>query len=168
MAILGCCAAVVWLLWRHLSAHSCVRAVLQAVMQFLRLALPLLTVWVDNQGIIDGCQCGRTWCCATARPAADLWREFWRLLGEIGDGVHFRRCKGHTTEAIIQANLGKITRGRTVIIVSHRLASLTSCDNIVVLDQGKVFEQGRHSELVAGQGIYAQLWRQQTDHMSPV
>ena len=72
------------------------------------------------------------------------------------------------SEAIIQANLGKITQGRTVIIVSHRLASLTSCDNIVVLDQGKVFEQGRHADLVAAHGIYAQLWHQQTDHMSPV
>ena len=49
------------------------RAELWAVIQMLTLALPPLTIWVDNKEVVDGWGRGRTWCCAAVRPAADLW-----------------------------------------------------------------------------------------------
>eukprot|EP00972_Heterocapsa_arctica_P031709 4670412-Heterocapsa_arctica.AAC.1 len=56
---------------------SSLRAEIWAVVEMLRLAVPPLTVWVDNQGVVDGWARGWQWCCASARPAADLWRRFW-------------------------------------------------------------------------------------------
>ena len=68
----------------------------------LRLALPPLTVWLDNQGVVDGYKKGKRWCCASTRPAADLWREFWRLIDDIGCGIVISKCKGHATEVDVQ------------------------------------------------------------------
>ena len=66
------------------------------------------------------------------------------------------------SEAIIQRNLGKIARGRTVIIVSHRLTTLTKCDGIVVLERGKVEDIGTHRKLLDSCRVYQELWYQQT------
>lgn len=68
------------------------------------------------------------------------------------------------SEAIIQANLRKIARGRTVVIVSHRLSTLTGCDTIVVLDRGKIEKTGSHRELLDGSKVYKDLWYQQMGH----
>jgi ATP-binding cassette, subfamily B, bacterial HlyB/CyaB len=68
------------------------------------------------------------------------------------------------SEAIIQANLRKIARGRTVILVSHRLSTLTSCDSIIVLDRGKIEKMGRHRDLLEGSKVYQELWYQQMGH----
>lgn len=65
------------------------------------------------------------------------------------------------SEAIVQANLMSIARGRTVIIISHRLSSLVPSDAILVLDQGKVMDIGRHDELLERCSIYRHLWDQQ-------
>ena len=70
----------------------------------LELAEPPLTVWVDNKGVVDGWGRGRTWCCAAARPAADLWRRLWFLVEDIGsDNIAIRKCKGHATQADVDA-----------------------------------------------------------------
>ncbi|MFC0267082.1 ABC transporter ATP-binding protein [Kushneria aurantia] len=53
-------------------------------------------------------------------------------------------------------------RGRSRMIVSHRLSAVQQCDNIVVLDEGRAVEQGRHDALLARDGHYARLWRQQS------
>jgi ATP-binding cassette subfamily B protein len=66
------------------------------------------------------------------------------------------------SEAIIQRNLGVIAKGRTVIIVSHRLATLTACDQIVVLERGKVDMTGTHQQLLQSCRVYQDLWYQQT------
>jgi ATP-binding cassette, subfamily B, bacterial HlyB/CyaB len=66
------------------------------------------------------------------------------------------------SEFIIRQNLRRIARSRTVIIVSHRLASLAEADNIVVLDRGTVVGMGNHRELLAGCAPYRHLWHQQT------
>ncbi len=66
------------------------------------------------------------------------------------------------TEAAIQRSMERITVGRTTIVIAHRLSTVRSADQIFVLDQGRLCEQGRHEELVAADGIYASLWRVQT------
>jgi ATP-binding cassette subfamily B protein len=69
------------------------------------------------------------------------------------------------SEAVVSANLMRIASGRTMIIVSHRLASLTECDQILVMDQGKVLDVGPHSVLLERCGLYRQLWFQQNRHL---
>jgi len=69
------------------------------------------------------------------------------------------------SEAVVNANLSRIASGRTMVIVSHRLASLTECDQILVLEQGKVADMGPHSELLTRCAIYRQLWTQQNRHL---
>jgi ATP-binding cassette subfamily B protein len=49
-------------------------------------------------------------------------------------------------------------RDRTVLVIAHRLATIRGADTIAVLDGGRIAERGRHSELLAHNGIYAQLW----------
>jgi ATP-binding cassette subfamily B protein len=68
------------------------------------------------------------------------------------------------SEAIIRQNLKQIARGRTVVIVSHRLSTLVDADAILVLDRGKVADIGRHEHLVARCVTYRHLWMQQTRH----
>lgn len=65
------------------------------------------------------------------------------------------------TERAIQENLDKLIEGRTAIIIAHRLSTLRNADRILVLRDGRVAEDGRHSELVEGNGVYADLWRVQ-------
>jgi len=65
------------------------------------------------------------------------------------------------TEAAIQRSMQVITQGRTTLVVAHRLSTIVNADRIYVLDQGRIAEQGSHAELLAGDGIYAALWRVQ-------
>lgn len=65
-------------------------------------------------------------------------------------------------EAAIQASLNKLMTNKTVIAIAHRLSTIAQMDRLIVLDQGKIVEQGTHAELVAAGGIYAQLWAHQT------
>lgn len=65
------------------------------------------------------------------------------------------------TEAEIQATLDRIAESRTTIIIAHRLSTIADADNILVLEQGEVREQGTHSELLAKRGLYAEMWARQ-------
>jgi len=67
----------------------------------------------------------------------------------------------YESERIIQENLGRICRGRTVFIIAHRLSTLRHADRILVLDKGQLVEQGSHNELMARPGIYHHLFSQQ-------
>jgi ATP-binding cassette subfamily B protein len=69
------------------------------------------------------------------------------------------------SEAIIQANLREIARGRTLLIVSHRLTSLAHADSILVLDRGKLIANAPHAELLETCDVYRRLWQQQTQAM---
>ncbi len=61
-------------------------------------------------------------------------------------------------EALIQRAFAQLTKGRTVIMIAHRLSTVVGADKILVLDQGSVAEQGTHQELTAAGGLYAKMW----------
>ncbi|OCL06616.1 putative transport protein [Glonium stellatum] len=66
------------------------------------------------------------------------------------------------TEKQIQTSLEKASEGRTTITIAHRLSTITKADQIIVLHQGRIAEKGRHAELLAKGGRYAQMWNKQT------
>ncbi|MCU4449136.1 ABC transporter ATP-binding protein/permease [Acinetobacter lwoffii] len=68
-------------------------------------------------------------------------------------------------EAAIQNSLDDLMQGKTVIAIAHRLSTIAQMDRLIVMDQGRIAEQGTHDELVALNGIYAQLWQRQTGGM---
>jgi ATP-binding cassette, subfamily B, multidrug efflux pump len=63
------------------------------------------------------------------------------------------------TEQIIQKALTTLLKGRTSFVIAHRLSTITNADKIVVIQDGKIVEQGRHAELLTAQGIYYELYR---------
>jgi ATP-binding cassette, subfamily B, multidrug efflux pump len=65
-------------------------------------------------------------------------------------------------EAAIQSSLGTLMQGRTVIAIAHRLSTIAQMDRLVVLDRGRIVEQGSHDELLRRNGTYASLWRRQS------
>jgi ATP-binding cassette, subfamily B, bacterial HlyB/CyaB len=70
----------------------------------------------------------------------------------------------YESERIIQANMRSITKGRTVIIIAHRLAAVRHSDRIIAISEGRIVEDGTHQELVARPGgVYAKLWGMQSD-----
>ena len=66
------------------------------------------------------------------------------------------------SEALIQDALVKLMKGRTSIVVAHRLSTIAGMDRIVVLENGKIAEQGKHSDLVNSAGAYSKLWSRQS------
>ena len=70
------------------------------------------------------------------------------------------------SEALVNANLVRIGKGRTMVIVSHRLSSLVNCDLIMVLDQGKMIDIAPHDTLLGRCSIYRTLWNQQNRHIA--
>ncbi|MCR4711419.1 MAG: ABC transporter ATP-binding protein, partial [Clostridia bacterium] len=61
-------------------------------------------------------------------------------------------------EALIQKAFTVLTKGRTVIMIAHRLSTVVGADKIIVLDSGHVAEEGTHAQLVAAGGLYARMW----------
>jgi ATP-binding cassette, subfamily B, bacterial len=71
------------------------------------------------------------------------------------------------TESLVLDALAKLVRGRTTLVIAHRLSTLRDADRILVLDRGALVEQGTHDALIAGGGLYAQLWRRQMRRADP-
>ena len=65
-------------------------------------------------------------------------------------------------EAAIQESLDKMMEGKTVIAIAHRLSTIAAMDRLIVLDKGRIIEEGSHTELLAKQGLYAKLWAHQS------
>lgn len=61
-------------------------------------------------------------------------------------------------EVLIQKAFARLTKGRTVIMIAHRLSTVVGADKILVLDKGRMMEQGTHPELIAAGGLYARMW----------
>lgn len=61
-------------------------------------------------------------------------------------------------EALIQKAFARLTKGRTVIMIAHRLSTVVGADKILVLDNGQLIEQGTHKELIVAGGLYTQMW----------
>ncbi len=70
------------------------------------------------------------------------------------------------TEASLQQALTQLYQGRTVLIIAQRVSTAQTADHIVVLDSGRIVEQGNHYELLANNGVYAELYRIQSENMS--
>ena len=68
------------------------------------------------------------------------------------------------TEQEILKTLKSVARGRTTLAIAHRLSTIADSDRILVLENGRLAEQGRHAELLRRDGLYAEMWaRQQAD-----
>eukprot|EP00752_Nemacystus_decipiens_P000823 g823.t1 len=67
------------------------------------------------------------------------------------------------TEREIQKSLKAVSRGRTTLVIAHRLSTVVEADEIIVLSDGRVVERGRHEDLLARNGVYAEMWRRQRE-----
>ena len=65
-------------------------------------------------------------------------------------------------ENAIQESLYELMEGKTVIAIAHRLSTIAAMDRLIVLDQGRIVEQGTHTELLSKNGLYARLWAHQS------
>lgn len=72
------------------------------------------------------------------------------------------------SEAVVQKALERLSKGRTTLVIAHRLSTIQSADKIIVMDAGRVVDEGTHEELLAGGGIYAELHRLQFKENAPI
>ena len=65
-------------------------------------------------------------------------------------------------EAAIQEQLVNLMKGKTVIAIAHRLSTIAAMDRLIIMDEGRIVEQGTHAELLRRGGLYAELWARQS------
>ena len=66
------------------------------------------------------------------------------------------------SEVLIQKALWTLMEGKTAIVIAHRLSTIQKMDRIIVLNEGKIIEEGSHTQLLAKKGAYANLWKHQS------
>ena len=71
------------------------------------------------------------------------------------------------SEAAIQEQLLNLMSGKTVIAIAHRLSTIAAMDRLIVLDHGRIIEEGCHRDLLRGGGLYAELWARQSGGFMP-
>jgi ATP-binding cassette subfamily B protein len=87
-----------------------------------------------------------------------------RLLLKAPDVVILDEATAHLdseNEALVQEALANALKGRTSLVIAHRLATIRQADQILVIDAGKIVEQGSHESLLARNGLYADLYNRQ-------
>ena len=67
------------------------------------------------------------------------------------------------TEKEIQDELDRVAKDRTTLVIAHRLSTIVHADNIIVLEAGKIVEEGNHAALIAKGGLYASMWQRQRE-----
>jgi ATP-binding cassette subfamily C protein len=72
-----------------------------------------------------------------------------------------------TSEAAVQAALGEALTGRTSVVIAHRLSTIRAADQILVVEDGQIIERGKHTDLLAAGGRYAELYRTQFEQPVP-
>ena len=90
-----------------------------------------------------------------------------RVLLKAPDIVILDEATAHLdseSEAAVQQALSAALAGRTSLVIAHRLSTVRSADQILVIDGGRVVESGRHSDLITRNGLYADLYRTQFEH----
>ena len=65
-------------------------------------------------------------------------------------------------QAAIQQSLYRLMQGKTVVAIAHRLSTIAAMDRLIVLDEGRIVEEGDHKALLAKEGLYARLWAHQS------
>jgi ATP-binding cassette, subfamily B, bacterial len=92
-----------------------------------------------------------------------------RLLLKEPDIVILDEATAHLdseSEAAVQDALATALEGRTSLVIAHRLSTVLNADKVVVLDSGRIVESGRHAELLAAGGLYAELYRTQFERQA--
>ncbi len=99
VVVLGTDGQVAWALYGSCGelVTSVVRAELRGLLEALRRAVTPIRVHVDNAEVVDGVRKGRAWCCSATRDGADLWRQVWAILDDLGPEAQVVKVKAHTT-----------------------------------------------------------------------
>ncbi|MBP7460490.1 MAG: hypothetical protein KBA26_04315 [Candidatus Delongbacteria bacterium] len=89
-------------------------------------------------------------------------RKRWWLIGSMILAVAASIASlDPENELLIQQAIGDLVKNKTVVVIAHRLNTITQADKIIVIDQGKVAEEGDHSHLLLNRGLYWKLWNEQ-------
>ncbi len=83
---------------------------------------------------------------------------FMRVCAGCANGNEATAFADPENEVLIQKAFAQLTKGRTVIMIAHRLSTVVGADKIIVLDHGRMVEQGTHDALTAAGGLYSRMW----------